>query len=807
MVDNRKLPQATFTRTLSDSSAGMVKPARADVIDDGGAATLLSAAAKGLQTGLSVAGDIKSGNETQAKSNINQELIDLKKDIDTGVAISREGLVGVEQGTTSRLKAMTQEAIGIDQLSQKYGGAYLPEIHKAAKQVFGYHPETALHQLETTLETEGRARARKLDDQTVKLGIDGVIPVHKNVDGTYDIERMREKELEFLQIQSEVKRGVNTDKARNYLSELSASVFTRSGDMLSQLPQGTPDYQFFSVIDSLNKGGTVSEGDKLKALRYLELNSERQVIAFEGSLGKSMLPEVRQKFRKQLEEQYVTPIKNMLELGSSQAFAESVAKQDAATLSQNPSIRSLKAIKEAGLDPFVTEMIMSKTAGAAKGAAKAVENLIADIEQVDIEKDKAEAGVNLPTHVDIIATMDKASMGDKEYQMYARSAARLLRPASNNIDDIATVANTITSPKDLEKLMEVSKFNPETKQLLNNALALNTTELDKYIKNSADKFKDSNIEIKQDPKNGVIFATRPTQKFPEGSKALTEPFQNLALGADAFGNDLDKFLTALNSFNSLQGVKAKLSGEARVSASKVFKFIGSDTLVNTEGGASRSGNTMYMLPKNNIHANMLNKEYVDNFWTPDEFKSKAGPIGEEVSELPEVDLPEFGEASSDVESLIEGVVDREGGFVDDPVDRGGATKFGITQKTLQSARGGKVSKEDVKGLTKAEAGDIYREEFYIKPKIDQLPDSIKEQVFDFAVNSGPGNAIKAIQKLAGVKADGVIGPQTIKAVEEVRPSDILTARLEFFARIVERDPKQAKFLRGWNKRAIEVAGL
>jgi len=142
----------------------------------------------------------------------------------------------------------------------------------------------------------------------------------------------------------------------------------------------------------------------------------------------------------------------------------------------------------------------------------------------------------------------------------------------------------------------------------------------------------------------------------------------------------------------------------------------------------------------------------------------------------------------------------EGGYVNNKNDRGGKTKFGITLNTLKSVNP-KATEKDLRGLSKEQAKKIYKDEFYLRYRINELPAYIREQVFDIAVNSGPGTAIKLIQELAGVKQDGVIGPNTIKAASLVTNNKLADRRQQLYNAIVEKDPTQEEFIDGWTNRA------
>lgn len=108
----------------------------------------------------------------------------------------------------------------------------------------------------------------------------------------------------------------------------------------------------------------------------------------------------------------------------------------------------------------------------------------------------------------------------------------------------------------------------------------------------------------------------------------------------------------------------------------------------------------------------------------------------------------------------------EGGYVNAKTDRGGPTKYGITHKTLAAHRGVKsVTAEQVKAMSKAEAEAIYRKSYWTQSGGDLLPVGLDYAAFDYGVNSGPARAVKTLQEVVGVTADGIVGGQTLAAVE------------------------------------------
>ena len=165
-----------------------------------------------------------------------------------------------------------------------------------------------------------------------------------------------------------------------------------------------------------------------------------------------------------------------------------------------------------------------------------------------------------------------------------------------------------------------------------------------------------------------------------------------------------------------------------------------------------------------------------------------------------------GEAESEI---IDGIIRREGGFVDHPADRGGPTKYGVTRQTLQRWRGGPVTIGDVRGLEESEARRIYERLYLAAPGFDRAVGERKllSLLVDCAVQHGPRRAARWLQAAAGAAVDGVIGPRTIEAVkaagEKVLYKRVLAARCRFYGNIVARDPSQAAFAAGWAERLAE----
>lgn len=109
----------------------------------------------------------------------------------------------------------------------------------------------------------------------------------------------------------------------------------------------------------------------------------------------------------------------------------------------------------------------------------------------------------------------------------------------------------------------------------------------------------------------------------------------------------------------------------------------------------------------------------------------------------------------------------EGGYINHPKDPGGATNRGVTQRTYDGYRVRKgLSKRSVREVKEAEVLEIYKSQYWDAIYGDTLPSGLDYAVYDFAVNSGSSRAIKFLQQILGVRADGVIGNITLAAIHE-----------------------------------------
>lgn len=158
---------------------------------------------------------------------------------------------------------------------------------------------------------------------------------------------------------------------------------------------------------------------------------------------------------------------------------------------------------------------------------------------------------------------------------------------------------------------------------------------------------------------------------------------------------------------------------------------------------------------------------------------------------------------SSFEKVIERVLGHEGGYVNHPADPGGATNFGITQRTLTSIRTANPSlglPKDVRNLTRDQARTCYRIAYWAPIRGDQLPPQFAYQMMDAYVNTSPETVVRWLQRAAGVADDGRIGPMTIAAVQCKDPADLvllfLAYRLEHMANL----SIWPTFGKGWARR-------
>lgn len=157
-------------------------------------------------------------------------------------------------------------------------------------------------------------------------------------------------------------------------------------------------------------------------------------------------------------------------------------------------------------------------------------------------------------------------------------------------------------------------------------------------------------------------------------------------------------------------------------------------------------------------------------------------------------------------AAVEFVLRNEGGFADDPKDRGGVTNMGISSRHNPDV--------DVRSLSRAQAIELYRQRYWIRYRLNEIENQhVAIKVFDLTVWMGPSVAASilqlAINAAAGrtlVTVDGIIGSQTLTALRQVDPGSVVAVMralaLGRVHQIIQRDPSQERFRRGWERRAL-----
>jgi lysozyme family protein len=163
------------------------------------------------------------------------------------------------------------------------------------------------------------------------------------------------------------------------------------------------------------------------------------------------------------------------------------------------------------------------------------------------------------------------------------------------------------------------------------------------------------------------------------------------------------------------------------------------------------------------------------------------------------------------EDCLARILKHEGGYSNDPLDSGGRTNLGVTQRVWEEFVGHPVTEADMKALTPEKIAPMYKLKYWNPSYCEVLPKGLDYVVFDFAVNAGTGRSVKTLQQAIGCVADGVIGPKTMAVINDANPKDLIAkfsdARADFYQGIVARKPDQARFIKGWLNRVEESRKL
>jgi len=160
--------------------------------------------------------------------------------------------------------------------------------------------------------------------------------------------------------------------------------------------------------------------------------------------------------------------------------------------------------------------------------------------------------------------------------------------------------------------------------------------------------------------------------------------------------------------------------------------------------------------------------------------------------------------SSAFNEAVEHIFEVEGGYVNDPNDPGGETNYGISKRAHPN--------EDIKGMTKQRASEIYKKNYWDKIQADSLDKDTAMILMDFAVNSGTPRAARSLQRAVGADDDGIIGPKTLKKYKEFIRSNgsdklrqrLIQDRVQFYKDIIKKNPNLKKFKRGWDNRISKL---
>jgi lysozyme family protein len=163
-------------------------------------------------------------------------------------------------------------------------------------------------------------------------------------------------------------------------------------------------------------------------------------------------------------------------------------------------------------------------------------------------------------------------------------------------------------------------------------------------------------------------------------------------------------------------------------------------------------------------------------------------------------------SQSNFETCLALMLAHEGGYVHHEKDPGGRTNHGVTQRVWEEWVGHEVDEKQMRALTHEMVAPLYKRKYWDAVRADDLVDGVDYCVFDVAVNSGPGRAIKFLQSCVGVTADGGFGPATLAAVKKAEedPARLIelycAKRLEFLQSLKTFET----FGKGWSRRVQEV---
>lgn len=156
------------------------------------------------------------------------------------------------------------------------------------------------------------------------------------------------------------------------------------------------------------------------------------------------------------------------------------------------------------------------------------------------------------------------------------------------------------------------------------------------------------------------------------------------------------------------------------------------------------------------------------------------------------------------QKALDAVLHHEGGFVNHPKDPGGMTNLGCTKRVWEEWVGHPVDEKAMRALTPEDVAPLYKKKYWDAVRGDDLPDGVDYIVFDTAINSGPGRAIKFLQGCVGVDMDGALGPKTMAAVRAADSKQLVDDYAKRRLSFLQDLPTWGTFGKGWSRRVAEV---
>ena len=234
---------------------------------------------------------------------------------------------------------------------------------------------------------------------------------------------------------------------------------------------------------------------------------------------------------------------------------------------------------------------------------------------------------------------------------------------------------------------------------------------------------------------------------------------------------------------------------------KEWKLIGVPTADTPNPALAEMNNSAKdekLSPQNsNIYYDKKNDVYCDRSTG---FEDDSYDVDLYGKDIPESLVKKMHGAKGFKEGMVKYVQPNEGCYSKDPDDKGGETKYGITQRWHP--------KEDIKNMSRQRANAITYRDYWLSKKLDQLPAELSGPVFDHLYNVGQEQGMKNFHKSLGINSTDkgrIVGPLTMQKLSEI-PVDqaldnFISAVIKHYEEIVKNDPSQKKYLNGWINRA------